>query len=183
MRILHDCSEKEIQENPFLLEEREGKLWIDDKYSKIGDVLSAMSSKQADVHILDHLHNMTSDKKHRVEQLEEITRCIKLFALHNRRTVILLSQLNRDATKGGEPYLHHLRGSGSIEQDADIVTMLYEPSRRGEDTESVAKHLERGGPSYGLTDRVWYIRKNRYGKCGESILAFDESRVKFSPKA
>ena len=51
--------------------------------------------------------------------------------------VIVLSQLNREIEKekGRAPRLSDLRESGSIEQDADLVGLLYKPASKGEDDE------------------------------------------------
>lgn len=56
----------------------------------------------------------------REQQVAEISRSLKEIALSENVPVVCLSQLNREATKG-KPELQHLRESGSIEQDADIV--------------------------------------------------------------
>jgi replicative DNA helicase len=74
--------------------------------------------------------------------------------------IILLSQLSREAVKG-RPELHHLRESGSIEQDADNVLFLHVPSDTDEKQDNfdieviVAK--QRNGPT-GFV-KLQYYRK------------------------
>ena len=66
----------------------------------------------------------SNNKVIREQQISEISRTLKEIALAENIPVICLSQLNRQAA-GNKPELHHLRESGSIEQDADIVIMPY----------------------------------------------------------
>jgi replicative DNA helicase len=58
-------------------------------------------------------------------EVSEISRGIKALALELNVPIIVLSQLNRRPEDSmAEPALHHLRESGSIEQDADVVMLL-----------------------------------------------------------
>lgn len=77
---------------------------------------------KCDIIIIDYLQLIKPlDKKvPREQQISEITRTLKEIALSENIPIICLSQLNREASTG-KPQLHHLRESGAIEQDADIV--------------------------------------------------------------
>jgi len=81
-----------------------------------------------DLLIIDYLQLMTGSSRAESRQVEisEISRAIKGLARELRCPVIALSQLSREAEKddGGAPKLSHLRESGAIEQDADVVLML-----------------------------------------------------------
>lgn len=85
--------------------------------------------------IVDYLQLLTgsSDRGafvNRVAEVSEITRGLKALAKETNLPVICLAQLNREVeAQGGDmrPKLSHLRESGSIEQDADIVIFLYRP--------------------------------------------------------
>ena len=69
---------------------------------------------------------------------------IKLgLAKELRVPVILLSQLNRDGDD--EPSLKHLRGSGAIEQDADVVIFLHRPDKSRRDVVKVKVEKQRNG--------------------------------------
>ena len=81
-----------------------------------------------DLLIIDYLQLMSGSSRAENRQVEisEISRAIKGLARELKCPVIALSQLSREAEKddGGAPKLSHLRESGAIEQDADVVLML-----------------------------------------------------------
>jgi len=95
---------------------------------------------QREVHliIIDYLQLMrsTRDRDNRQVEIAEISRGIKGIARELRVPVLALSQLSREAEKDdvGMPRLSHLRESGAIEQDADVVIMLSRPAahKRGQ---------------------------------------------------
>jgi replicative DNA helicase len=82
-----------------------------------------------EVIIIDYLQLLISTsekaKDNRQVEVAEISRGIKALSLELKIPIIVLAQLNRKPEEGNhEPALHHLRESGSIEQDADVVMML-----------------------------------------------------------
>ena len=110
-----------------------------------------------DMVIVDYLQLMASDRAtkdaNRVIEVAEISRSLKQLARELDVPVIALSQLNRSSEhrEDGEPRLSDLRDSGAIEQDADIVLMLWRPNDSGVRLK-VAKH--RNGP-IGQVDLMW----------------------------
>ena len=86
------------------------------------------AEKGLDLVVIDYLQlmHMGYGIDMRVQELSAITRNIKILAKELDCAVILLSQLSRKAedAKNKRPQLSHLRDSGSIEQDADIVMFL-----------------------------------------------------------
>ena len=83
-----------------------------------------------DLIIVDYLQLMESTKykDNRQQAVGDISRQMKLMAKELNVPVILVSQLSRmSEINGEEPQLHHLRDSGSIEQDADMVIFLHKP--------------------------------------------------------
>ena len=81
--------------------------------------------------IVDYLQLMVSSVKgNSVEQITQISRDLKLIPKELEVSLIALSQLNRDKDSDEAPTLRDLRGSGSIEQDADNVMFLYRPSKQ-----------------------------------------------------
>ena len=110
--------------------------------------------------IIDYLQLMSGNKKaeSRQQEVSELSRNLKLLAKELEVPVIAMSQLNRgpEQRTDKKPQLSDLRESGSIEQDADMVILLYredafekESPRAGEADLIVAKH--RNGPTQTIT--------------------------------
>lgn len=76
----------------------------------------------------------------------EITQKFKQLAGELECVVLLLSQVNRkaDDTEDGMPRLQHLRSSGSIEQDSDVVLILHRPTRDSHSAEVMIAKARRG---------------------------------------
>jgi replicative DNA helicase len=76
------------------------------------------------------IHSAADKNKTRNDEVGFISSSLKRMAKELNIPVLALSQLNRsvESQKPPEPKLSHLRESGSIEQDADIVMMLYRPA-------------------------------------------------------
>jgi replicative DNA helicase len=98
----------------------------------------------------------TFDKRH--HQIEAISRGMKTLAKELGTTVLLLSQLTRESERE-EPELHHLKESGAIEEDADVVMLLHAI----------------GDAPEGGTLVLCKVAKNRQGPRGRFGLAFDGS--------
>jgi replicative DNA helicase len=82
-----------------------------------------------DMIVVDYLQ-LLKDKQTKsgseVLRIAQMTASLKALAMEHEVPVMLVSQLNRDAARrSGEPELHDLRESGAIEQDADIVILLW----------------------------------------------------------
>lgn len=80
-----------------------------------------------DILFIDYLQLIDSDEsknKTRENQVSSISRAIKLLAMDLKIPVVILAQLNRQAAND-KPELHHLRESGAIEQDADVVMFIH----------------------------------------------------------
>ncbi|MFC7327977.1 replicative DNA helicase [Marinactinospora rubrisoli] len=110
--------------------------------------------------IVDYLQLMSSGGRaeSRQQEVSEMSRSLKLLAKELEVPVIALSQLNRgpEQRTDKKPQVSDLRESGSIEQDADMVILLYredvhekESPRAGEADLIVAKH--RNGPTATVT--------------------------------
>ncbi|PRQ11058.1 replicative DNA helicase [Corynebacterium sp. 13CS0277] len=111
--------------------------------------------KGLDLIVVDYLQLMSSGKKveSRQQEVSEFSRQLKLLAKELDVPLIAISQLNRgpESRTDKRPQLADLRESGSLEQDADMVMLLYRPdsqdkddARAGEADIILAKH--RGGP-------------------------------------
>ena len=114
---------------------------------------------------IDYLQLMSvQGKGNREQEISTISRELKELAEELQISIIALSQLNRDVekTSNKKPGLANLRESGSLEQDANIVMMIW-----WEDTE------ERS-PTGENVMKTWIIvPKNREGKTGEVQLKFN----------
>ncbi len=106
--------------------------------------------------IVDYLQLMQgrSRAENRQQEISDITRALKALARELNVPVVALSQLSRavEQRKPAKPQLSDLRESGAIEQDADVVAMLYRDEVYDEDTDergvaevNIAKH--RNGPT------------------------------------
>jgi len=103
--------------------------------------------------LIDYLQLMEGGGDNRVQEISRITRGLKAMARELQVPVMALSQLSRgvESRTNKRPMLSDLRESGSIEQDADIVIMLYRDEYYNPDTQDrniaeviIAKH--RNGP-------------------------------------
>lgn len=122
-----------------------------------------------DLIIIDYLQLMTNGNSlNRVQEVSEISRGIKSLARELDVPIIALSQLSRavESRPDKRPVLSDLRESGSIEQDADIVMMIYREDYYDEFSERK-----------GITDL--FIRKNRNGPIGSVQLMFQKNNQKF----
>jgi replicative DNA helicase len=126
--------------------------------------------------IVDYLQLMESHGKieSRVQEVAEMTRGLKAIARELSIPVLALSQLSRavEMSKPAIPKLAHLRESGSIEQDADVVLFIYR--------KSVDKNyrLDDIAPDERGIAEI-HIAKHRNGPTGMVKLFFDEEKVTF----
>lgn len=133
--------------------------------------------KGLDVLIIDYLQLMGGNGKYkdnRVQEVSEITRGLKGIARELNIPVIALSQLSRavEQQKPAIPKMAHLRESGSIEQDADIVMFIY---RKAADRNYNREEL----PPEERTKAEIHIAKHRNGPTGKMDLFFDEESACF----
>lgn len=123
------------------------------------------------VAIIDYLQLITGDPKNkgnRQQEVSDISKGLKNFAREFDMTVIALSQLSRSVEQRADkrPMLSDLRESGSLEQDADVIALLYREDYYDKDTE-VQNMIEIN------------IAKQRNGPVGTVSLAFVKEYSKF----
>ena len=120
-----------------------------------------------DLIIVDYLQLMTSGSKTENRQ-QEISRSLKALARELEVPIIALSQLSRSTELSGDkkPSLSHLRESGSLEQDADIVMFIHRD-----------EYYNRESEKKGIASII--IAKHRNGAVGEIELSFRSEFTKF----
>lgn len=107
------------------------RISMQDIESMIMQVKSEIPEDGKIVLFIDYLQLQVTDSSRTVEQISDLTRFYKIIAGTYDIAVVLLSQLNRDA-KDEKPKVYQMRGSGSIEQDADVVLLLHRPEGAGD---------------------------------------------------
>lgn len=144
---------------------RDLPLFLDEQPAmSLGDIVSkarAIKRKHGlKLLAIDYLQLCSSGKagESRHHQIEEISRGLKALAKQLDITIITLSQLNREVEKrtSGRPVLSDLKESGAIEEDADVVLMLWR------------HQVGQGGNVIGCA-----MPKNRQGRVGEFALHFE----------
>ena len=132
----------------------------------------ATTHDRLEVIVVDYIQLMRTggEEDNRVQEIAAITRNLKSLARELNVVVIGLSQLSRAAGDSGmEPKLSTLRESGALEQDADIVLMLWKDK---DETPAGAPRLIHGS-----------IAKNRNGPTGVFQLLFTAEQARFFSKA
>jgi len=127
---------------------------------------------------IDYLQLMSIGKRVESRQMEvsEISRGVKAMARELDVPVVCLSQLNRspEQREGHKPRMSDLRESGSIEQDADVISMLH---REAYYHQSDPQWLEENEDKVGVAELI--IAKQRNGPTGVVELTWDESAMRF----
>lgn len=123
-----------------------------------------------DMLIIDYMQlmSMGGNNLNRVQEISEISRALKHLARELHIPVVVLSQLSRavEARPVKIPQLSDLRESGAIEQDADVVMMLYREDYYEEDSQRK-----------GTLDV--YVKKHRNGPTGKIELMFKKEQMRF----
>jgi len=158
-------------------------LYVDDSPSRtVSEIAAAARRIQRrmgglSLIVIDYLQLIEPDNSRdpRQEQVAKIARRLKGLAREMKVPVLCLSQLNRQAEEGKDhrPRLSHLRESGAIEQDADVVMFVHreEYYHRGEDKAQYAGQAE------------IIIAKQRNGPVGEVPLTWEGEYTRFLDRA
>ena len=151
------------------------KIFIDDTGGvSVADIRSKCRRLRArhglDMVIIDYLQLMQSTSTRRsdsrTQEVSDMTRQLKLLARELDIPVILLAQLNRgpETRQDHTPMIADLRESGSIEQDADMVILLYRPAVYDEEADNTSQAI---------------VAKHRHGPTGTVMLAWQGEYTRF----
>jgi replicative DNA helicase len=163
------------------------KLFIDDSAGLSILQLRARARRLAQQHdvklfVVDYLQLLHStarrSQENRQQEISDISSGLKALAKELKVPVLVLSQLNREMErdKNRKPRLSDLRESGAIEQDADLVGLLYKPNA-GDDEDGAAAEEADGLPVNLL------IAKQRNGPTGDINLTFLKNYTRFESAA
>lgn len=135
-------------------------LYVESGYPNINDLCEKAKKmrKQGtlDFLVVDYLQNIKGDGEGTVEKLNDVSNRLKQLAMDLDIPIIALAQLNRQAQHLDIPTMAEIKGSGAIEQDADLVFIIHQNSN-----ESPEKH--------------WLIcSKNRHGETKNIPIIFDK---------
>ena len=131
--------------------------------------------------VIDYLQLLNSTARraeNRQQEISDISSGVKALAKELSVPVIVLSQLNRELEKdkSRKPRMSDLRESGAIEQDADLIGLLYKPSKGDDDD----------GPAYAEQESIGVnllIAKQRNGPTGDVSLTFFKGFTRFENAA
>ena len=163
---------KVLSKLPLFIEDNPN-LSIQDLRAKLKSIY--FEQTQLGIIIIDYLqliNNSGSKTDNRAQELAQLTRSLKNLAREFNIPILVLSQLSRnvDTRMDQKPVLSDLRESGSIEQDADLVLLLYKDNLIKSDSIS----------SPNLTTRDIIIAKHRNGPTGNMKLLFNCKNTKFT---
>ena len=174
----HLTDEEFIQMGPVFDQLNDPKIYIDDDPDRtllnIRSKARRLQMEQGlDLLIIDYMQLIQITdrfaRENRTREMSHISENLKQLARELHCPVLALSQLSRECERRPDkrPQLSDLRDSGSIEQDADRVLMLYRDGYYNEETDNP-----------GLTEV--FVRKNRHGPTGSVELHFDEGKMSFN---
>lgn len=132
------------------------------------------NAHKLDIIFLDYLQLISGDYQ-RYELVTKVSQDLKVIAKELDIPIVVLSQLSRgsEQTEDKIPNLSHLRESGSIEQDADMVMLLYREEKKNKGKDKDEEMLFPSSTIY--VD----VAKNRNGQTGKVKLTFDKEYTKF----
>ena len=159
----------------------DAEIWFDDTSDITVPEMKARIRRLGNIDcvFIDYLQLMNGDKKNgRVNEISEITRGLKLMAKDLNVPVVVLSQLARRTESRGastdshRPQLADLRESGSIEQDADIVMMLFREEYYQNPDEMVNRNE--------IAETEVLVLKNRHGPTDTVKVGWDPRYTRFA---
>lgn len=168
---MNDKEKSNVQLSERVFSEYDFKLYDDKtKIEEISQKITQRSEQSKPGHylaVIDYLQLISSGIKDRRQDIENITRRLKIMTSSLHIPIILFSQLNRSVEyrENKTPMLSDLRETGSIEQDANVVGFLH-----------------RVGDPQEIDELIFSIRKNREGSLGSVPLMFRKNTQRIKIK-
>ena len=147
------------------------------------DIETASRAYGFQVIFVDYIQLVAPEKSSggtRSEQMAAVSRALHIFAQKSGTLVVELAQLTRQERKSGkdgkevrrDPTMHDLKESGQLEQDADMILLLFRPGPKDKGPDGQELNEE--------SHRLLKIAKNKEGRWGNWVLYFDGGRQTFS---
>lgn len=147
------------------------------------DIETASRAYGFQVIFVDYIQLVAPEKSSggtRSEQMAAVSRALHIFAQKSGTLVVELAQLTRQERKSGkdgkevrrDPTMHDLKESGQLEQDADMILLLFRPGPKDKGPDDQELNEE--------SHRLLKIAKNKEGRWGDWVLYFDGGRQTFS---
>jgi replicative DNA helicase len=162
---------RKLEQSDFFIDDTVG-LSVKDAEEIINVVREKLREKEKDLALVlfDYLQIMTTGKAFsRNDEITKISQGLKKLAKKQKLPILCLSQLSRtlESRQDKRPMLSDLRDSGSLEQDADVVMMLYRESFYKPDDADIRKKAN------------LILSKNRNGVTGETEIGCDLTKSRF----
>ena len=128
--------------------------------------------EKPDVLIFDYIQNIDTAGGKKYDVISDFVREFRLYAIREKITVVLLSQINRGSTSTNRPSLQYIAGSGAIEEAADQALLLRYPIRWNNKTIDDSP----------ITDPRYYeidVAKNKEEGTGWVNVRFIENQFRF----
>lgn len=187
LRLITDAEEQRVMHT--IGELSELPVYIDDTpYQTMLDIRGKARrlslERGIDLVVVDYLQLIQGQQQrlqvHRVQEITEISRSLKVMAGELDAAVIACSQLNRlvENRPSHRPQLSDLRDSGSLEQDADVVMFIHREDLYKSETEWAQEYPGQPYPK-GVAEII--VAKHRKGPTGSIMLEFRDNLVRFDP--
>ena len=155
---------------------------IINKSKKTQGLINSQYKTNLGLIIIDYLQLITTGNTRdgRQNEVADISRQVKQLARTLNVPVIALSQLSRDSQKNRSdktPVMSDLRDSGQIEQDADMIFMLYRADYENHNDE---EDEEKGKEDNAISQVKVSLIKSRNGRTGNMLFSFDKEHQKFT---
>jgi len=124
--------------------------------------------------VVDYVQIIRGDdvkNKNEALVIKENTTALKAFSKQFDVAMLALAQINRKAVEGAkqEPTINDFKGSGGIEEDADVAIILHRDRNEGETKDN-----------YFSQNGKLIVAKNRHGRTGEIAIQFNGDFGRFS---